>query len=84
MIRAHHPGMYDEQTEANMRRVKITLRGEDFAGAMAEMRTWLDQRMFEPARFTYEQDKEVVVISVDFENDRQGEAFQCHFERVRA
>ena len=76
--------MYDEQTEANMRTVKITLHSEDFAGAMAEMRTWLDQRMFEPARFTYEQDKEIVVISVDFENDRDGEAFQRRFERVTA
>jgi hypothetical protein len=76
--------MYDEQTEANMRTVKITLHGADFASAMAEMRTWLDQRMFEPARFTYKQDKEIVVISVDFENDRDGEAFQRRFERVTA
>jgi len=63
--------------------VEITLRGADFAAEMVEMRTWLDQRMFEPARFTYKQDKEVVVISVDFENDRQAEAFKSRFGRHR-
>jgi len=62
-----------------MRTATITLRGADFAGEMIEMRTWLDQHFFEPARFTYKQDGEIVVISVDFQEDDHAEAFQSRF-----
>ena len=62
-----------------MRTATITLRGADFAGEMIEMRTWLDQHFFEPAKFTYKQDAEIVVISVDFREDHQAEAFQSRF-----
>ena len=62
-----------------MRTVTITLRGADFAGELTEMRTWLDQRMFEPARFTYMQAGDVVLISVDFQNDRHAAAFESNF-----
>ena len=68
-----------ETQEANMRTATITLRGADFAGEMIEMRTWLDQHFFEPARFTYKQDGEIVVISVDFQEDDHAEAFQSRF-----
>ena len=33
--------------------VTTTLGGANFAHDMAEMRTWLDPDLFEPARFTY-------------------------------
>jgi hypothetical protein len=62
-----------------MRTATITLRGADFAGEMIEMRTWLDQHLFEPARFTYAQDGEIVVVSVDFQADDHAEAFQSRF-----
>src|SRR5215472_3853036 len=62
-----------------MRTATITLRGADFAEEMIEMRTWLDQHFFEPARFTYKQDGEIVVISVDFQEDGHAEAFQGRF-----
>ena len=62
-----------------MRTATITLDGADFAGEMIEMRTWLDQHVFEPARFTYKQDGEIVVISVDFQEDDHAEAFQSRF-----
>jgi hypothetical protein len=65
--------------EANMRTATITLCGADFAGEMIEMRTWLDQHFFEPARFTYKQDGEIVVISVDFQEEHHAEAFQSRF-----
>ena len=51
-----------------MRTVTITSRGTDFAREMVEMRTWLDQHMLEPARFTYRQDREAVIIAVDFQS----------------
>ena len=63
-----------------MRTVTITLRGADFAGEMVEMRTWLDQHMIEPARFTYREDGKLVVISVDFRKDHHAEAFKIRFD----
>jgi hypothetical protein len=62
-----------------MRTVTITLRGADFAGEMVEMRTWLDRHMLEPARFTYREDGESVVISIDFQRDHDAEAFRIRF-----
>jgi hypothetical protein len=64
-----------------MRTVTITLCGANFAGEMVEMRTWLDQHMLEPARFTYRQDGKIVVISVEFENDHHADAFGSRFGR---
>jgi hypothetical protein len=63
----------------NMRTIKIRSSETDFAGQMVEMRTWLDQHMFEPTKFTYEQDGEVVVVSVEFYIDHQAEAFKNRF-----
>jgi hypothetical protein len=65
-----------------MRTVTITIRGVDFAGEMGEMRTWLDQHMFEPARYTYREEGESVVISVDFQNDHHAEAFRSRFGQL--
>jgi hypothetical protein len=62
-----------------MRTATITLRGADFAQKMSEMRAWLDQQLFEPIRFIYKQDREIIVISVDFPEGHQAEAFQSRF-----
>jgi len=62
-----------------MRTATITLHDADFAAEMIEMRTWFDQHFFEPTKFTYKQDGEIVVISVDFREDHHAEAFQSRF-----
>jgi hypothetical protein len=62
-----------------MHTATITLRGADFAQKMSEMRAWLDQQFFEPTRFTYKQDGEIIVISVDFQEAHHAEAFQSRF-----
>ena len=62
-----------------MRTATITLRGADFVQTMSEMRAWLDHNFVEPTRFTYKQKREIIVISVDFQEDRQAEAFQSRF-----
>ena len=62
--------------------VTIRLRGADFAHQMVEMRTWLDQHMFEPARFTHRQDGELVVVSIDFQKDHHAEAFESRFGQL--
>ena len=63
-----------------MRMATITLRGADFAKKMSEMRIWLDRHSFEPTRFTYKQDREIIVITVDFKENYQAEAFQSRFD----
>jgi hypothetical protein len=62
-----------------MRTATITLRGADFVQTMSEMRAWLDQNFVEPTRFTYKQSREIIAISVDFQEDDQAEAFQSRF-----
>ena len=57
----------------------ITLRGAEFVQTMSEMRAWLDQQLLEPLRFTYKQDREIIVISVDFREDHHALAFQSRF-----
>jgi hypothetical protein len=63
-----------------MRTAIITLRGAEFAQKMSEMRAWLDRHSFEPTRFTYKQDREIIVITVDFKENHQAEAFQSRFD----
>ena len=62
-----------------MRSATITLRGADFAKKMSEMRLWHDRHSFAPTRFTYKQDREIIVITVDFKENHQAEAFQSRF-----
>ena len=62
-----------------MHTATVTLRAADFAGKMSEMRIWLDQHLFEPTRFTYKQDRERIVLTVDFQDGNHAEAFQSHF-----
>ena len=63
-----------------MRTATVTLRGAEFAPKMSEMRSWLDRHSFEPTRFTYKQDREIIVLSVDFQENHQAEAFQSRFD----
>ena len=63
-----------------MRTATITLRGADFAKKMSEMRFWLDRHSFEPTKFTYKQDREIIVITVEFKENHQAEAFQSRFD----
>jgi hypothetical protein len=62
-----------------MRTATITLRSAEFAQTMSEMRAWLDRQFFDPIRFTYKQDREIIVISVDFLEDNHAEAFRSRF-----
>jgi hypothetical protein len=63
-----------------MRAATITLSSAEFAKTRSEMRAWLNQQLFEPLRFTYKQDREIIVISVDFPEDHHAEAFQSRFD----
>ena len=62
-----------------MRTVMVRLPAVRFSAAMAAMREWLDRNRYEPAKFTYDQNDEAVVVSVEFLEDQEGEAFARHF-----
>ena len=63
-----------------MRTVTVRMRASDLAHQMAAMREWLDRNRYEPAKFKYDQEDEAVVLSVDFPNDQDGEAFAGRFD----
>ena len=46
----------------------------------AAMRDWLDHRCYAPTRFVYDQTDNALVISVEFPNDLEGEAFARRFD----
>jgi len=62
-----------------MRTVMVRLPAVRFSAAMAAMREWLDRKGYEPAKFTYDQNDEAVVVSVTFLEDQEGDAFARHF-----
>jgi hypothetical protein len=64
-----------------MRTVTVRLPAAGFSAAMADMREWLDRNRCEPTKFKYEQHNEAVVLSVDFPNDQEAEAFAGRFDR---
>jgi len=62
-----------------MRTVTVRVPAARFSAAMAAMREWLDRKGYEPAKFTYDQNDEAVVVSVEFLEDQEGDAFARHF-----
>jgi hypothetical protein len=62
-----------------MRTVRIRLSGEDFSTAIVGMRDWLEKNRCEPTGYRYDQDDDMVVVSVDFAVDAQAEAFAKRF-----
>ena len=62
-----------------MRTVIIRLSGEDFSTAIVEMRDWLEKNRCEPTGYRYDQDDDMVVVSVDFAVDARAEAFAKRF-----
>jgi hypothetical protein len=63
-----------------MRTVTVRMDAADLSRQMAAMREWLDRHRYEPARFACDQDGNAVVVSVEFPNEREGEAFASHFD----
>ena len=63
-----------------MRTVAVRLVDADFAQQMALMRDWLDHQCSEPTRFIYDQANDEVVVSVEFPNEGDAEAFAIRFD----
>jgi hypothetical protein len=56
-----------------MRTVTIRLSGEDFSTAIVRMRDWLDKHRCEPTGYQYDQNDEIVVMSVGFADPFPGQ-----------
>jgi hypothetical protein len=63
-----------------MRTVTVRMDAADLSGQMAAMREWLDRHRYEPARFACDQDGNTVVVSVEFPDEREGDAFARRFD----
>ena len=62
-----------------MRAVVVRLVDADFARQMASIGEWLDRYRCEATRFVYDQADGEVVVSVEFPNDSDAEAFAIRF-----
>jgi hypothetical protein len=63
-----------------MRTVVVRVADRDLCGDLAAMREWLARHGYDPARFVYDQADDALVISVEFPNDWQAEAFATRFD----
>ncbi len=63
-----------------MRTVIVRVSDADFSNQMAEMREWFDRHRYEPVKFVYNQTEGALVISVEFPNAGEAEAFATQFD----
>ena len=63
-----------------MRTVTVRMHAADLSSQMATMRDWFDHHRYAPTRFVYDQTDNALVISVEFPNDLEGEAFARRFD----
>jgi hypothetical protein len=71
--------MTDAEGDA-MRTVKVQLHAADLAREVAVMREWLDRNGYEPRKFNLDQDRDTVVLSIEFMVDAAAEAFARRFD----
>jgi hypothetical protein len=63
-----------------MRTVVVRVGDADFSNQMAEMREWLDRYRYEPVKFVYNHSDSGLVISVEFADPAEAEAFATRFD----
>ena len=64
-----------------MRTITVRLPTAEFSATMGVMREWLDRNRCEPSKFKYDQESEAVILSVEFLDDKQAEAFARRFDQ---
>jgi hypothetical protein len=62
-----------------MQTAEVTVSGGDLAARLGEMRTWLDDKRFEPSTFTFFQDRAVLLVRVSFKVGDEAHAFALKF-----
>ena len=64
-----------------MRMVTVRLPAAEFSAALAGHARMARSQPVEPTKFNYDQDDQAVVLSVEFPNDKEAEAFAGRFDR---
>jgi hypothetical protein len=64
-----------------VRTVVVQVDDRELASQMAAMREWLDDHHCTPTRFVYHQTADALVVSVEFPEDGEADAFSRHFNR---
>jgi hypothetical protein len=62
-----------------VRTVVVQLDKRELASQMAAMREWLDDHHCAPTKFVYDQTADALVVSVEFPNQLEAEAFATRF-----
>ena len=62
-----------------MTTVLIRVPAGELSEKMAAMREWLNERRYEPSKFTCDRYGSIFAVCVDFSNDAEGEAFKNRF-----
>jgi hypothetical protein len=62
-----------------MHTVEMRLQRNELSGLMAAMRTWLDERRFEPSSFSFHDSGTGVIVRIDFKVAAEADAFARRF-----
>ena len=58
---------------------EVKVSDEDLAARLAEMRTWLDSKRFEPSTFAFFHDRAALLVRVSFKAGDEAQAFALKF-----
>jgi hypothetical protein len=65
-----------------MRNITVRIHAAEFSATMAAIVEWLDANRYEPTRYNYDHDEDVVLVTVDFPVAVAAQAFAMRFDGV--
>ena len=65
-----------------MRSVTVRIRAAEFSATMTAIGEWLDANRYEPTRYKYDHQEDVVLVTVDFPAAVAAETFAMRFDGV--
>jgi hypothetical protein len=65
-----------------MRSITVRIRAAEFSATMTAIGEWLDANRYEPTRYKYDHDEDVVLVTVDFPVEVAAQAFAMRFHGV--
>jgi len=68
--------------EIRMRSVTVRIRAAEFSATMTAIGEWLDANRYEPTRYKYDHQEDVVLVTVDFPAAVAAETFAMRFDGV--
>jgi hypothetical protein len=65
-----------------MRSITVRVRADEFSATINAMAEWLDVNRYEPTRYKYDHQEDLVVVTVDFPAEVAAEAFATRFDGI--